>query len=323
MRRLSQVLLGLLVCLLFAAAVGPFLIPVPSQGNTLLAEELADPDSHFIDLGELRVHYKEAGEGENALILLHGFAASVFSWREVMDPLANAGYRVVAFDRPAYGLTSRPMRGDWVGENPYSTQSQVDLTVALMDGLGIQRAILVGNSAGGTIATLVARQHPQRVRGLVLVAPAIYAGGGTPGWIRPLLSTPQMRRLGPLIVRRLLAQGPEMIQSAWQDPTGVTDEAIAGYTKPTLIQNWDRALWEATIASRVPDVSAKIPEIDLPVLVVTGDSDSWVPPDQSRRLAGELPQAQLEVLVACGHVPQEECPDQFLEATLPFLAKTP
>ena len=78
------------------------------------------------------------------MVLLHGFGASVFSWRDVMAPLAELG-RVVGFDRPAYGLTQRPLPGEWMGENPYSADAQVTLTLGLMNELGVDRAILVGN----------------------------------------------------------------------------------------------------------------------------------------------------------------------------------
>ena len=104
------------------------------------------------------------------LVLLHGLAASVFSWREVMEPLSAVG-TVIAFDRPAFGLTGRPMPGDWADENPYSPEIQPNLTVSLMDKLGMEKAVLVGHSAGGTIAVHTALRHPDRVEALVLVDP--------------------------------------------------------------------------------------------------------------------------------------------------------
>ena len=69
---------------------------------------MADPDSRFIELNGLNVHYKQAGSGEPLIVLLHGFSASTFSWREVMQPLAAFG-TVVAYDRPGFGLTERPL----------------------------------------------------------------------------------------------------------------------------------------------------------------------------------------------------------------------
>ncbi len=320
MKRLGRILLIILAGLLVVVLVGPFLVPVPPLEGTVPPEQMADPDSRFVEVGGIDVHYKIAGQGEPVLVLLHGFAASVFSWREVMAPLAEQA-TVIAFDRPAFGLTERPMPGEWQGESPYSAGAQVDLTVGLMDALGVERAILVGNSAGGTVSALTALAYPERVEALVLVDPAIYHGGGTPALVRPLLRTPQMRRVGPLLVRSIRDWGLDFGRSAWHDPAQITDEIWAGYTRPLQAQNWDRALWELTVASRASDLDGRLNELQLPALVITGDDDRIVPTEQSVRLAGELPDAELVVVPDCGHVPHEECPAAFLEAVDAFLAR--
>jgi pimeloyl-ACP methyl ester carboxylesterase len=100
---------------------------------------LADPDSRFIRLQDVNVHYKSMGQGQPALVLLHGFGASTFSWREVMQPLARFG-TVIAYDRPAFGLTERPVQ--WTGENPYSAQFQAEMVMALMDAHNLQTLFL-------------------------------------------------------------------------------------------------------------------------------------------------------------------------------------
>lgn len=316
---LRRLLIGLGVLLLLLL-VGPFLVPVPPLEGTVPPEQLADPDSRFIEVNGLTVHYKMAGEGEPAFFLLHGFGASTFSWREVMGPLAEMG-TVVAFDRPAFGLTERPMPGEWEGQSPYAPEAQADLTVGLMDALGVERAVLVGNSAGGTVALLTALTYPERVVGLVLVDAAVYVGGGTPGFLRPLLNTPQMRHLGPLLVRRYRDWGMDFAHSAWHDPSGITPEVWEGYLKPLKAQNWDRALWELTRVSHALDLPERLREVAVPVLVVTGDDDRIVPTGQSVRLAEALPQADPVVIPNCGHVPQEECPDPFLRALEDLLCK--
>jgi pimeloyl-ACP methyl ester carboxylesterase len=316
MKKLSKILLVILILIVVALAVGPFLIPVPPLEDTLPVEQLADPDSKFIDVNGLKVHYKETGQGEPALILMHGFASSTYSWREVQDALAQ-NRRVVSFDRPAFGLTERPM--EWEGENPYSAEAQADLTVGLMDALGIQKGILVGNSAGGTIAALTALRHPERVEALVLVDPAIYQGG-RPEWFGWLAKTPQLKHLGPLVARKIQNWGRQFAETAWHDPTRITDEIWSGYTRPLKAENWDRALWYLTAASGATGLDEQLDRLQLPTLVISGDDDRIVPTEQSVRLAGELPDAGLVVLPKCGHVPQEECPTPFLEAVEGFLA---
>lgn len=307
------------LALLLLLLVGPFLVPVPPLEGTVPPEQLADPDSRFVEVNGIAVHYKMAGEGEPALILLHGFGASTFSWREVMEPLGEKG-TVVAFDRPGFGLTGRPMPGEWEGESPYGPESQADLTVGLMDALGIERAILVGNSAGGTVAFLTALTYPERVAGLVLVDPAFYTGGGTPAWLQPFVNTPQLRHLGPLLARRIQEWGVEFARSAWHDPSRITPEIWEGYSRPLRAQNWDRALWEVTSASHPLNLPERLAEVTVPALVITGDDDRIVPTGQSVRLAGELPQADLVVIPNCGHIPQEECPAEFLQAVENWLS---
>ncbi len=314
--RLSTILQVVLLTLLAVLVFGPFLVPVPPLENTLPLEDLADPDSQFIQVNGLQVHYKRFGQGQPVFFLLHGFGASTFSWREVSAPLAAYG-TVIAYDRPAFGLTERPLQ--WQGESPYSPSSQVALLIGLMDAFGVEKAILVGNSAGGTVAMQTALQHPDRVQALILVAPAVYVGGGTPGWIRPLFQTPQMRRLGPLLVRQIQTRGLELLKQAWHDPSRITPDILEGYQKPLRAPDWDQALWLLTLASRESDLANRLSELTMPALVVTGDDDRVVPTEQSIRLASELPNADLRVLQACGHLPQEECPQAFLQAVDEFL----
>jgi len=317
MRRVLRTLWMLLLILAVTLLAGPFLIPVPPLEDTVPAEQLSDPDSKFIEVNGLNVHYKTYGQDGPVFILLHGFGASLFSWHAVTAPLAEYG-TVIAYDRPAFGLTERPM--EWEGGSPYSLQSQVELVVGLMDALGIEKAILVGNSAGGTISMQTALQYPERVQALILVDPAVYAGGGAPAWTRPILKTPQMNHIGPLIARQIQARGPEFIELAWHDPSKITPEILAGYQKPLQVENWDKALWYLTVSSQDSGLAERVGELTLPTLVITGDDDRIVPTAQSTRLADELPNAILRVIPQSGHVPHEEHPVEFMQAVIEFLS---
>lgn len=317
-KRILKITGGVLAVILVLLLLVPFLIPVPPLENTVPAESLADEDSKFIEVNGVNVHYKIYGTGEPVLILLHGFGASLFSWHEVTTPLAEYG-TVIAYDRPAFGLTERPL--EWEGENPYSQDAQVELVIGLMDALGVEKATLVGNSAGGTVSMLTALKYPERIESLILVDPAVYAGGGAPAWIRPVLGTPQMRHLGPLFARQIQAQGVEFIKTAWHDPRKISQATFDGYQKPLQVENWDKALWELTLSSRESGLAERVKEFELPILVITGDDDRIVPTEQSLRLAEELPNAALAVIPQCGHLPHEECPDEFMQAVQDFLRK--
>ena len=307
----------ILIILTLIVLIGPFLIPVPPLENTVPVEQLVDADSKFDNVNGINIHYKTYGQGEPTFILLHGFGASVFSWREVVEPLAQHG-TVIAYDRPAFGLTERPL--EWEGESPYGPQAQVDIVLGLMDELGVEKAILVGNSAGGTVSMQVALQHPERVEALILVDAAVYAGGGAPSWSRPILKTPQMNHVGPLIARQLQAQGVEFIKTAWHDPSKITQDIFDGYQKPLQIANWDKALWQLTVASEESGLVERLAEITMPTLVITGDDDRIVPTEQSLRLADELPNAELKVIAQSGHLPHEEKPVEFMQAVIDFLS---
>ena len=313
--RVALILLVLLVCCLL---LGPLVVPSGEVRATVPVEQLAEPDSLFVDVDGLSVHYKVAGEDEPTVVLLHGFAASVFSWRKVMDPLGDLGM-VIAFDRPAFGLTERPMAGEWGEQNPYTPEAQADLTVAVMDELGVEKAILVGHSAGGTVALLTALRYPGRVEALVLEDAAVYESAGTPSWMGPFLRLPLMDRFGPLLVRSLTLWGEAGIRAAWSDPDKITVELISGYKKPLQAENWDRALWELVLASHPLGLGQQLDEVLVPALVITGEHDRIVPARNSERLAAELPWAELVVIPDCGHVPHEERPAEFLEAVTGFL----
>ena len=316
MRRWVNIVLILVIILLLMILIGPFLVPIPPLQGTLPPDQLADPNSQFITLKGIRVHYKQMGQGQPAMLLLHGFAASEFSWREVMQPLAKFG-TVIAYDRLAFGLTERPLK--WTGSNPYGADLQADIVFAMMDAKNAQQAILIGNSAGGAIATLAALRHPERVKALVLVDAAIYPGRSTSGIMDWLLRTPQSQRLGPLFVRSIKDWGMDFGRSAWHDPSKITPDIWAGYLKPLKADNWDRGLWEFNQAPRAVGLSTRLNEIKQPVLVLTGDDDRIVPTENSVRLARELPNARLVVIPNCGHVPHEECPSEFMQAVTEFL----
>jgi pimeloyl-ACP methyl ester carboxylesterase len=306
--------------ILLILLVGPFLVPVPPLEGLKPAEDLADPDSLFMEINDLTVHYKTRGEGMPVFILLHGFGASLYSWQAVFQPLSAFG-SVIAYDRPAFGLTERPL--EWEGENPYSSQAQVNLLLGLMEQLEIESAILVGNSAGGSVAMEFYRQYPDKVDALILVDPAVYTHGGAVDGTRWLLRTPQMQHLGPLIARQIQVRGPELLGLAWYDPSRLSAETIELYKKPLLVENWDLALWEMTMATSDLHLDQYLDEFTLPILVITGEADQIVPTEQSIRLAEELPDANLVVISQAGHVPHEEQPELFMEAVKEFLVKLP
>jgi pimeloyl-ACP methyl ester carboxylesterase len=323
---MKRVLIGILVLIVLGVGVGPFLVPVPPLTDTVPATQLADADSRFIAVDGVQLHYKVDGAAGDApaFLLLHGFGASTFSWRSVRADFGTDAL-TISYDRPAFGLSERPLEPEdgWGEANPYGTHANVRQALGLLDALQVRRAVLVGNSAGGRTAVDIALAHPERVAALVLVSPAVGMGGGPPGWIAPLLRTPQLDHLGPLLVRRISGSGgSQLLNAAWHDPSKITPEVLAGYRTPLRANDWDRALWSFTQAPRTDDPLPRLGELArIPTLVISGDDDRVVPVDTSRAVAAALPGSELVLLPACGHVPQEECPQAFMAAVRVFLAK--
>ncbi len=327
-----KVSLWILAVLLATVLVGPLVFPVPPLEGTVPVRDLAWPESVWLPAHGLDVHVEvrqggvpvvdltglDAATGP-AVVLLHGFGASTRSWASTLpwitDPAVAAPWGV-AFDRPGFGLTERPL-GRWpADENPYGPEAQVATTIALLDALGAERAVLVGHSAGGAIALEVALAHPERVAGLILVAPAVYEGGGAPAWSKPLLRTPQADRVGPLLMRQLGgSSGEDFLRASWFDPEAIDETTWEAYRRPLMANDWDRALWELVKASREPQLVERLGEVRVPVLVVTGAQDRVVPATSSRDLRDDLTGvpggAAFAMLEGCGHLPHEECPDAF------------
>ncbi len=141
MKRWQKILSSILIFLFLLVAIGPFLVPVPELEGLVSEDAFLDADSKFIEINNVNIHYKEAGAGEMAFVLLHGFGGSTYSWREVMDDFSEQGH-VIAYDRPAFGLTERPL--EWEGESPYGPQAQVDIVIGLMDELGVETVVHTG-----------------------------------------------------------------------------------------------------------------------------------------------------------------------------------
>ncbi|MCE5209118.1 MAG: alpha/beta hydrolase [Chloroflexi bacterium] len=320
MNRTVKVLAYVLVTLAILLAVVPLLIPVEPAPNTRPLEELVDPDSQYIDARGVKIYYRQSGVNEPVFILLHGLGGSTYSWRAVFDDFASQG-TVIAYDRPAFGLTERPLPGEWGDENPYSNEAQLEQLWALMDTLGVQKAILVGHSAGGAVAIQAALEHPERVESLILVDAAVYSSMSAPAWVRKLFNLRQVDRLGPLFIRLVSGRAGKLLERAWHDPSLMTQDIVEGYFRPFQVDNWDTALWELVKARSNPQIKPRLEELSLPVLVITGDDDHVIPIWQSQRLAKAIPDARLVVIENCGHIPQEECPEEFLSAVEAFLVK--
>jgi len=332
-RRLFRILLGLLLAVvllgLIAAAVGPLLVdPTPARGKTS-SEALQRPGTGFVEVpfpgtDGLRLHVAERSAGAPdapTFVLLHGFTFNLYTWDRLTEGLAARG-RVVAYDQIPYGLSAKPLPGTWSGKNPYSKAAALAQLMALLEARGIEQAYLVGNSSGGTLALEAARAYPERVRGLILLAP--WVNSKRPILPRWLVDLPQMDRLTLLLARKLGTDMP-LLDYSYADPGRIDEERRTLAASHREVANWDAA-WAALLARSLRDpveIGAHLGEITQPALVITGAEDQIVPPADSLEVARALPNATFAELPGCGHLPQEECPALVLDVIEQWLDAPP
>ena len=294
-----------------------------ASGSDAFMEQQLSLGSHFLDVNGFKVHYRLAGNGKPLVVLLHGSFLSIRSWRSVFDRLAES-VSIMAFDRPGFGLTSRPLPSKATGVS-YTPEAQSDLVIALMKKLGFNKAVLVGNSTGGTMALLTALRYPQHVDGLVLAGAMIYSGYATsevPAFMKPVMKamTPIFSRLMKFLITRLYDRN---IRGFWYNKERLGSDVLSAFRSDLMIGDWSRAFWELFLETHHLRLDERLKTMSKPSLVITGEHDLTVKTEESIRLARELPDAELVVIPDCGHLPQEEQPEAFVLEVRKFLQTMP
>ena len=247
--------------------------------------------------------------GSRLIVLLHGFGASTFSWLPIMDALAELGH-VVAYDRPGFGQTERPMV--WQGTNPYSMAGQVQLLDAIITHFGDGReVILVGHSAGGQLAAHYLFKGSKPISKLILESPEILTPG-PPRFVGLFLRLPIFNRVGPKLVGGFASVGQKILFDSFYDKTKLTEQVIRGYERPMDNSDWKEGFWEFLKADKHSDVARRLGEIDIPTFVITGQFDTIVKVEDSMKVAERIPGHKIYLVPAAGHLAHEEQPDDFM-----------
>lgn len=279
------------------------------------AESLHHPDrSRFADVGGVRLHYQEAGDANDPpIVLIHGFLASNFVWRDVLLPLAEAGFRVVAPDLVGFGFSGKPAGGE------YTIEAQARAITGLLDELKIERATLVGSSYGAAVAAVCALDWPERVGRLVLV------GAVCNDELRrhPVLRLIAMRGLGeligpPLLDANYVIRRRRARRAANSGDALAEERRVAGRHLPLRASDAQRAVVNTVRGWSAERVGREAERIMQPTLLVWGEADADTPLRDGENLRRLIPDSRLLTIPACGHLPQEECPHTFVEAVAPF-----
>ena len=318
--KISKILTRVGLVVLALLLIVPFLVPVETTGVKTY-KEVAGEGATFATAQGIEIFYEKTDfvcqadkdcSNPPVIFLMHGFGANTFSYREVTKPLSELG-DVIAYDRPGFGLTERPT--SWEGENPYGSIGQDLILDELIETFASGRdVILVGHSAGGTLAAQYVVDNKDAINGLILISPAILSTGGTPSWLNWIFSIPQLDHLGPLLVSSIASSGMDLLDESWYNKDLITEEVKAGYREPLSVIGWEEGFWEFNRAPRSFDVRDRLDEITIPTLLITGDTDTVVATKDTEALATMIENSVLFVIPQSGHLAQEETPADTMKA---------
>lgn len=299
------VLIGLVAAL--AAIVAWAWTPDRTRAE-LEALYLAAPGD-MLEVGGTRLHVRQTGRADApAVILLHGFGASLHTWEPWAEALA-ATNRVIRYDLPGFGLSPPDPNGD------YSLARDVALLGALMDRLGLAEAALVGHSMGGKVAWHFAARHPARVTALVLVAPDGFASPGKAYGEAPKVG-PLLGLMRHFLPRALLRPN---LAAAYADPARLDEATVTRYHDLMRAPGAREAMLARLSQAVLEDPAGLLPRITAPVLLLWGEEDRMIPASHAADYVRFLPEAQVVRLPGLGHVPHEEDPVRSLPPVARFL----
>jgi pimeloyl-ACP methyl ester carboxylesterase len=290
-----------LALLAAATQVGVVLVQraFPAQG--LMVEVMTGDALHVVDIGP-----REAASPP--IVMLHGASSNLEVMRRPLGERLARNHRVILIDRPGHGWSTRARASD-------STPAiQGRMISEVLTKLGIGRAIVVAHSWSGALGLRLALDDPDRVAGLVLLAPVAYPWRGGVGKYNELIATPV---IGPLFAYTItLPFGALLARSGARGvflPQTMPDGFVKDTATPLLLRprefianSRDLVTLKAAVAEQAPRYGT----IRAPVTIITGDADKTVSTDiHSRPLAAAVPHAKLIVLPGAGHMIQNAAPD--------------
>ncbi|CAD5379621.1 2-hydroxy-6-ketonona-2,4-dienedioic acid hydrolase [Pseudomonas sp. OF001] len=263
---------------------------------------------------DLNIHYNDCGAGSETVVMLHGSGPGASGWANFnrnIEPLVNAGYRVILMDCPGWS------RSDSIVCSGSRSDLNARVLAGLLDALDIDRVHILGNSMGAHSAMAFALANPARVGRLVLM------GGGT-GGASPFVPMPTegIKLLQGLYREPSIDNLKKMMSVFVYDSSELTEALFQARLDNMLsrrdhLDNFVKSL--AANPKQFPDFGPRLAEISAPTLIVWGSNDRFVPLDTGLRLLAGLPNAELHVFNRCGHWAQWEHAERFNRLVLDFL----
>jgi len=288
----------------------------PPWTTYLEFHNFVEKNKSYFRLDDFRICYIEKGQGE-AVLLLHGLFGSKNVWRANFMEFAKK-FRVVAVDMPGSGDSDNPHHTIY----PYTPEKMAQTVLLLMDYLNIKKAHIVGNSLGGLIALIIARDHPDRVKSLVLIAPSVWDYTGK---LEKLIGS--LYGIGPALAtaRPTDELVNSILNSTVLNPHVLTD-ADRYEASMSLLQEGarDAMIEKARRLFKIEylkQISPTFSGLKVRTLIVWGEEDSVIPPFVAHMLYEQLPNSRILWIPQCGHHPQEETPRLFNREVMKFLSE--
>jgi pimeloyl-ACP methyl ester carboxylesterase len=286
-----------------AAAAGATLAGAAllNRSKAKQAERDNPPVGKFIDIAGVRLHYLTRGEGP-PVVLLHGNGTMIQDWLAsgLLDELAGS-HRVIAFDRPGFGHSSRPRTRIW------TPAAQAALIAKALEELKVEKPLVVGHSFGTLVALALALDHPQSLSSLVLLGgyyfPSVRADvlfASQPAV--PLVGDVMRYTVSPLLGAALTPKVNARIFNPAPVPESWTEHfPMEMALRPSQIRA--EAAEAALMIPAAASLAPRLEELDLPVTIVAGDGDEMVDTKkQSKRLSEALPHSSYVEVEGAGHM---------------------
>lgn len=269
------------------------------------------PSSSFISIDGINVHYRDMGKGE-AILLIHGTGASLHTWEKWIDIL-SAGYRVISFDLPGFGLT---------GPDPnhnYQISRYTTILDSLMVKLKVDSFHIAGNSLGGLVAWRYTTQFPQKILTLNLIdAAGLPQSGKKPPFIFQLAKLPVLSTLLQKVTPKSIIK--KSMLDVYKNDQLVTEKLIDRYFELSLREGNRTAFVKRMSQLNEPLNIKDLSNIKSPVLIQWGKEDRWIPLSNAYQFKNLIAGAELKIYDS-GHVPMEENPEETAKDYLIFLKK--
>ncbi|BAB76324.1 alpha/beta fold hydrolase [Anabaena sp. FACHB-709] len=260
------------------------------------------------------------------LILLHGFGASIGHWRHNLEVLGES-HTVYALDMLGFGGSEKAPAN-------YSIELWVEQVYDFWQAFIRQPVVLIGNSNGSLISLAAAAAHPDMVKGIVMMSlpdPSLEQEM-IPPFLRPVVRTIKNIVASPILLKPVFyfVRRPSVLRRwaglAYANPAAITDELVDILAGPPQDRGSARAfsaLFKAAIGVNFsPSVKAILPTLQIPMLLIWGNKDRFVPPILANQFAQYNEKLQLLNLEDVGHCPHDECPEQVNKAILAWMDKS-